>query len=386
MNGTKNRALYLTVALGAVGLVALLLMLGAGPQPAAQAAGATIKVPDHYATIQAAIDAAADGDTILVAAGYYTENLRITQPITLSGGWNISFTLQSPGASTIDGSGLGRVISITCATSDTVVTVDGFTVQNGNATGLGGAPASASAVKELPLRWAGSDSPESLDLAARMARLRTSLADVVDKGLYPGGAAAYQAMLDRVEEQIDDLENSEAQPHSTKSASQQAADCGGGIYGWNTSLHLLNSTIRYNIASLDGDGRGGGVCVGQAPPSGVLIAGSTFRENTGSAIMGATGEGGGLYTVEAPGVVIEDNNFNLNAASDAGFLSNGIGGGLMVWHSPDAVVRGNQVVRNTANAGTVALNGLGGGAYLGYSDGATVEDNVLRENLAMVHG
>ena len=37
------------------------------------ALGATITVPDDYATIQAAIDAAAEGDTIQVRAGEYQE-------------------------------------------------------------------------------------------------------------------------------------------------------------------------------------------------------------------------------------------------------------------------------------------------------------------------
>ena len=43
--------------------------------------GATLRVPDDYAAIQAAVDASADGDTVLVAPGQYV----ITEPITFRG-------------------------------------------------------------------------------------------------------------------------------------------------------------------------------------------------------------------------------------------------------------------------------------------------------------
>ena len=42
------------------------------------------QVPQHYKTIQSAIDASRIGDTVLVAEGLYYENLHITKNIILA--------------------------------------------------------------------------------------------------------------------------------------------------------------------------------------------------------------------------------------------------------------------------------------------------------------
>ena len=86
---------------------------------------ATVRVPADKPTIQAAIDSASTGDTILVAPGTYHENLVIdTKEITLVSEQGASKTI-------LDGSGNGTVLTIR-ATHSIATTINGFTLQGGN--------------------------------------------------------------------------------------------------------------------------------------------------------------------------------------------------------------------------------------------------------------
>ena len=91
---------------------------------------ATFYVPDDYVTIQAAIDAAIDGDRIVVRSGTYTENIDFKgKTLELIGE-------QGAAATVIDGGQAGSVVRF--ATNEGFHTViDGFTITNGKA-GLGG--------------------------------------------------------------------------------------------------------------------------------------------------------------------------------------------------------------------------------------------------------
>ena len=79
---------------------------------------ATIYVPDNYTTIQAAVNNATAGDTIIVRNGTYYENVVVNTSLTLQG--------EDRNTTIIDGGGNGDVVNMTADN----VTISGFTVRH----------------------------------------------------------------------------------------------------------------------------------------------------------------------------------------------------------------------------------------------------------------
>src|SRR5688572_24547444 len=94
------------------------------------AKAADIKVPADHSTIQAAINAAAPGDTIEVAPGTYVENLNfLGKAIRVT-----SVEGQGAQVTIIDGNQNGSVVTFVSGEGPQSV-LNGFTIRNGNATG-----------------------------------------------------------------------------------------------------------------------------------------------------------------------------------------------------------------------------------------------------------
>ena len=80
--------------------------------------------------LQAAVNGASSGDTVLVQAGTYEGNFTMVDGVYVSGGWNADFTAQTEHASILDAKANGRVLNQP-ADFTTLTIWDNFTIQNG---------------------------------------------------------------------------------------------------------------------------------------------------------------------------------------------------------------------------------------------------------------
>jgi uncharacterized repeat protein (TIGR01451 family) len=290
-----------------------------------------------YTSIQAAVDAADDGDVIKVAAGTYmdvndygglAQVVYVSKTVTIRGGYTTAFTEPpNPEANptTLDAEGQGRVLYIMGNISPTI---EGLRITGGDAAGLGGGPGGGDAGGGV-----------CLDHSAAMLISNTVT-----------GNSAYE---------------------------------GGGLYLGTSNATLVNNTVTANW-TVGWGGGGGGLYLHHSD--------ATLSNNTVSANVTANDcVGGGLYLQESAatldGNVVSDNRANIGAGglylyrSDATLSGNVVasnstyfcGGGLYLEES-DAMVSGNTVIANeTSNCG--------GGVYLEGSE-ATLSGNVIVANHA----
>ncbi len=202
-------------------------------------------------TINGAMTKAASGDTIKVALGTYLgsgiEVVDISNSLTLSGGWNSSYTSQT-GRSIIDGQGVRRGIYTTGAP----VLINSFTIQNGFDGGQGGGL----------YNYNGTLTLTNSVVAGNISNLMG------------GGISNFGTMT---------VNNSEIRANTAGAGGGSGGGGGGGIENYSGTLTLNNSSVNNN--TLGGWFSGSGIHAYGT----VNINNSTISNNRG-------GYGEGIYT------------------------------------------------------------------------------------------
>lgn len=250
-------------------------------------------VPAGYATIQAAIDDPAC-DTIIVAAGSYSENLIITRSVTIQGAVT--------GSPRILGSFAGRVIDIPYDSGQNiVVNITDLSIEEGDVRGLGGLDSYGGGIyngETLTLdnvlftnNFADNGGALATDAYAittiQNSDLLLNAADGIGETIYNGGS---QGTLTIINSALSGVVSGSpavgiytAGPAVIQDSTIDSHD-GGGIYAAG-DLTLENSTVLNN-------GQYGITIAGlTAIPLMAVISGSTIQSNYALSGVGNDGEG-----------------------------------------------------------------------------------------------
>jgi len=259
-------------------------------------------------TIGHAISLASLGDSIIVAAATYKENLTISFGLTITGA--------SAATTIIDGGAAAPVVVIKAGN----VTLTGLTIQNGlneltgPCSGQGGGICGAtgwslvivnSVISGNTAVSGGGVYQEAGSLTINQTTISSNRAGQEGGGIFSNGAGL-------------------AVTNSTIAQNSVSAGVGGGIAETGTT-YITNSTIARNTASVGTStatyaGQGGGIFLGAQNGGGgrLLIASSTIADNSANA---SSNSGGGIYIVDGFAIGYVQNTIvanNLGTANCSG--------------------------------------------------------------------
>lgn len=341
----------LTTALIALALGVLLAPLAA---ISASAAPATryVGVGQAYSSINSAIQASANGDTVQVNDGTYTENINIVGRYVFLRG-NVS----NPAAVVVQSAGAINNLSASPLFLQNIplsgvhtMEVAGFTFTGGNvAEGQGGGI--------------------TIDNASPTIHHNRVIGNTAGSG-YGGGIAVTR--------------NSNPFIYSNEISGNHAFKGGGGIFAVNGSAPVIvNNTITANTTSgvviTDGGASGGGVYLenivgNNAAHISPVLLGNTITGNT------AAFAGGGVMMRTGIAAVLESNVIDDNDAPYGGGVHIETGGaGPTLW--------GNTITSNTSTADpSHGAPGAGGGVAIYDDSTPTITNNTITGNSATLYG
>jgi parallel beta-helix repeat protein len=323
--------------------------------------------PPCYSIKYAVENVAAAGDSVLVAAGTYTE------PFTMQPGVVI-LSQSRPDVTIIDGAGVrGPMVSATSQTVTSTARLEGFTITGGNDRGVNIERASP-VISNCTIYDNYGSYGGGIAISQAPANVLISHSRIVSNtaGGDSGGIFAdYGATLTLV--------------HSTV-ASNTAQGWGGGVLGHGSTMLTITNCIVYNNHGTFG----GGIAIAYASAN-ALVSHSWIVSNT------ASGDGGGIWTDNNATLTLVHSTVASNTAQlwAGGVIGNGgatltisdtlfqnnhgsYGGGLLAAYT-DLTLLNNEFYFNTAAAGGAGIHVLDGSTF-------EIRDNTIEHNEAQGGG
>ena len=271
----------------------------------------TVGPGQQFATIQQGINAASNGDEVLVSPGTYVENIDFKgKGISVANGGT---TL---GIAIIDGSGAGPVVTITGATG---AFLHGFTIQNGG-------------------------KPQATNGPQGGIYIANSTATIENNTLVNNFCAGINATASNVNVFEDDI----SKTLTTGCGAAEGLGSGVAITGYlatapnpngNPTAYILQNTIHNNTGSVAFTDRGGG---GALNITNVPFASVDYNKMYGNV---TTGYGGAFYLANTPQLIFNNNlvygNKGVSGGLDIVFPNQNVGPLL-------GLIVGNTITDNTA--------------------------------------
>jgi hypothetical protein len=283
-----------------------------------------IEVPNDYTTIQQAIDASVDGDTVLVAPDTYFENLNFKgKNIFVTSHYIFNQDISFISNTIINGSQPSHPDTASCVLmineEDSSAILQGFTLTGGRGT------------KWIDEHGAGT--------------------------YFEGGGILITLSSPTIRNNV--IINNEA----IRTGAGVTSAGGGGIRVGDGNPHIINNVIMSNLGMY-----GGGIVLNY---TGAVIRNNIIYNNqVYQAVPGApTFGGGGIWMTSNLGStpkIIENNTIVGNTSSGTGSAAAGKGGGILVW-ATTFEGKNNIIWSNTQTQGTQVIQIGGGVANLFYN-------------------
>jgi hypothetical protein len=346
-----------------------------------------LRVPSVYPTIQAAVDAAGYGDTVLVAPGTYQENILIqgnAKILILASNFIFSGDTNDINNTIIDASqpqnpnfGMGILLK----NQDSVISpkITGFTITGG--TGYyktyGGGIYSSGAIPIIEYNhiqdcsitgtqpngggiYIGGGNPNTICVISHNV-IKNCTVTSAPNGVEANGAGM---SLNGVKAVIDDnkITGNIIIGNSTSNASGGGIFCFGNL-PWEIQPYIIikNNEISNNtVESQHAEGGGVWLCDINGYTADT-IEGNTISYNEVSALSspGAALGGGILIINPLESSVISDNIISDNRAIDGPPGSNRWGGGIYLYRNPSLPIEYNSEIKNNRITGNIADAGAG---------------------------